>query len=157
MGSMCGEVCPFPHREFQAALEKTHKINDKSSPEQHSEWLREWFNGDKDATYDLRVQLCQDLSKQSVEDTSVEWDESEFPYRTVGTVMLPARQDVFGAERRALWDDHMKLNVWYGLEEHRPLGSVNRPRKELYQHSSQFRSTTNAAPLKMVSSIDQIP
>lgn len=148
----------FPTGEYQAALEKSHKITDSSSPEQHSQWLKEWFrDGKQDATYDLRVQLCQSLSAQPVEDASVPWDETAFPFQTVGQVVLPAGQDPFAAERRAFWDDHMKLNVWYGLEEHRPLGSVNRLRKELYQRSSGFRSHMNDADLKEVSSIDQIP
>lgn len=156
-GPYVAKYALFPTGKFQEVLTQSHQIRDESSPEQHSAWLREWFNGDKDAAYDLRVQLCQDLSKQAVEDTSVQWDESEFLFRTVGKVVLPVGQDVFGADRRALWDDHMNLNVWYGLEEHRPLGSVNRLRKELYQRSSRFRSEMNAADLKLVDSVDEIP
>lgn len=146
----------FPTGEYQAALEKSHQIKDSSSPEQHSEWLREWFLN-KEATYDLRVQLCHDLNVQPVEDASVEWDEEKYPYKTVGKVVLPAGQDVFSADRRNMWDEHMKLNVWYGLEEHRPLGSVNRLRKGLYQRSSGFRSQTNATQFKEVSSVHEIP
>lgn len=147
----------FPTGEYQAALEKSHKITGSSSPEQHSEWLREWFRGTQDATYDLRVQLCQNLRAQSVEDASLAWDETAFPYQTVGKVVLPAGQDVFSSDRRTFWDDHMKLNVWYGLEEMRPLGSVNRLRKELYQRSAGFRGHINAAEYTDVSSVDQIP
>lgn len=156
-GSYVAKYALFPTGEHQAALAKSHRITDSSSPEQHSEWLREWFRGDKDATYDFRVQLCQNLTSQSVEDTSVQWDETAFPFRTVGKVTLFAGQDVFGADRRAFWDDHMKLNVWYGLKDHQPLGSVNRLRKELYQRSSGFRAHTNAAGIKDVSTVDQIP
>jgi len=156
-GPYVAKYALFPTGEFQQALAESHQIGDDSSPEQHSEWLSTWFTGDKDATYELRVQLCHDLSKQAVEDTSVQWDESEFPFETVGKVVLPVGQDVFGAQRRAVWDDHMKLNVWHGLEEHRPLGSVNRLRKELYQRSSKFRSEMNAAEFKSVTSVDEIP
>lgn len=156
-GPYIAKYALFPTGEFQTALTKSHAITEDSSPEQHSQWLKEWFNGTRDATYDLRVQLCQSLSAQPVEDCSVPWDETAFPFQTVGKVVLPAGQNVFSAERRAFWDDHMKLNVWYGLEDHRPLGSVNRLRKELYQHSSGFRSKTNDDDLREVSSVDQIP
>ena len=155
-GPYVAKYALFPTGD-QEVLAKSHQISDESSPEQHSTWLGEWFNGDKEATYDLRVQLCENLDKQSVEDTSVEWDEGDVPFRTVGRVVLPAGQDVFGAERRRVWDDEMKLNVWWGLEEHRPLGSVNRLRRELYQRSAGFRGGMNAAAVKAISSIDEIP
>lgn len=156
-GPYIAKYALFPTGEYQAALEKSHKITDDSSPEQHSKWLKEWFEGTKDATYDLRVQLCQSLRQQPVEDCSVPWDETAFPYRTIGQVVLPPGQDVFSAERRVFWDDGMKLNVWYGLEEHRPLGSVNRLRKELYHRSQDFRGKTNGKEVRLVSSVDEIP
>lgn len=155
-GPYVAKYALFPTGEFQEALAKSHQISEDSSPEQHSKWLKEWFEG-KEATYDLRVQLCQSISAQSVEDTSVAWDETAFPFRTVGEIVLPAGQDVFSSERRTFWDEHMKLNVWYGLEEMRPLGSVQRLRKELYNRSQGFRSKTNNSKIEEVSSIDQIP
>lgn len=155
-GPYVAKYALFPTGDFQAALAKSHKISGDSSPEQHSQWLKEWFSS-KEATYDLRVQLCQSIDAQSVEDTGVAWDETAFPYRTVGKVVLSAGQDVFSAERRTFWDEHMKLNVWYGLEEMRPLGSVQRLRKELYNRSQDFRSHTNNSKIEEISSIDQIP
>lgn len=156
-GPYIAKYALFPTGEYQAALEKSHKITDSSDPEQHSKWLKEWFNGTKDATYDFRVQLCQSLSQQPVEDCSIPWDETAFPFRTIGQVILPPGQDVFSAQRRLFWDDEMKLNVWYGLKEHQPLGSVNRLRKELYKRSSQFREKTNAKEVRIISSAEEIP
>ncbi|KAK5957120.1 hypothetical protein OHC33_001489 [Knufia fluminis] len=156
-GPYVAKYALFPTGQYQSALEESHRITEGSSPEQHSEWLKEWFNGERDATYDLRVQLCEDVGVQSVEDASVQWDEGRYPFRTVGSVVLPVGQDVFGAERRAFWDDGMKLNVWYGLEEHRPLGSVNRLRRELYANSVAFRGDMNAKEVRAVGSVDEIP
>lgn len=154
----------FPTSSQQTALANSHQIDDTSSPEQHSLWLRDWFlpnvnntSSGVPATYDLRVQLCESLDSQPVEDASVEWDEERFPFRTVAKITLPAGQDVFSPERRRIWDENMKLNVWYGLEEHRPLGSVNRLRKELYERSADFRSRVNAEAFKGVSQVDEIP
>lgn len=155
-GPYVAKYALFPTGDYQEALAKSHKVSGESSPEQHSRWLKEWFTS-KEATYDLRVQLCQNINAQSVEDTSVAWDEQAFPFRTVGKVVLPAGQDVFSAERRIFWDDHMKLNVWFGLEEMMPLGSVQRLRKELYNRSQGFRSRTNNSKIEEVNSIDQIP
>jgi hypothetical protein len=131
------------------------KIEDSSDPEQHSKWLRDYF-ANNDMTYELRVQLCQDLEKQPVEDTSVEWDENQFPFQTVGKVVFP-KQESFGSARRSFWDDHMKLNVWAGSDQHRPLGSVNRLRKSLYDRSQKKRFDMNNADVMEVMMIEQLP
>ena len=146
----------FPTGKFQQDLAEQATISDGSSREQHSIWLREYFQS-HDAEFDFRVQLCRNLEDQSVEDTSVTWDEEKYPFETVAKVTLPKGQDVFDSKRRAFWDDHMKLNTWYGLEAHKPLGSVNRLRKNLYQASVKKREAINATRVELVSSIDQIP
>lgn len=155
-GDYIAKYALFPTGDLQVQLAEWAKVTDSSSREQHSEWLRSYFK-DHDAVFDFRVQLCQDLRKQSVEDCSQEWDENEFPFETVGQVVLPKGQDVFDAARRAFWDDRMKLNTWYGLEAHRPLGSANRLRKELYRASANRREQINAVETQVVSDIAQIP
>lgn len=154
-GEHVAKYALFPTGNFQQELEK-QKIDDKSDFDQHSIWLRDYFK-QHDAEYDFRIQLCRNLDDQSVEDCSKPWDEEKYPFETVAKVALPKGQDVFDSKRRTFWDDHMKLNVWYGLEAHRPLGSVNRLRKSLYQRSVAKREELNAIETEVVSSIDQIP
>lgn len=154
-GDYVAKYALFPTGRLQQELE-SQKVNESSDPEVHSHWLRAYFK-EHAAEYDFRVQLVQDIDAQSVEDTSMEWDEKKYPYETVARVSIPAGQDVFDAKRRAFWDDHMKLNVWYGLEEHRPLGSVNRLRKAVYQTSATERQKLNAVEVVPVSSVDEIP
>ncbi|KAK9412769.1 putative Catalase [Seiridium unicorne] len=136
-------------------LEKL-KITDDADPEQHSKWIREYF-ASRDATYDLRVQLCQSTRSQPVEDASVQWDETAFPFQTVAKVVFPAGQDSFSTDRRLFWEESMRLNVWYGLKEHQPLGSVNRLRRKMYELSEQFRGKHNASSIVDLKSVDQIP
>jgi len=142
----------------EAMLKKVEgmDVTEDSDPEVLSTWLREYFR-DNNAEYDLRVQVCKDIEAQSVENTGMEWSEDRYPFETVGKVVLPKGQDPFSAKRRAAWDDGMRLNVWYGLEEHRPLGSANRLRKELYETSSRNREEMNARTPKDIRSIDEIP
>ena len=87
----------------------------------------------------------------------MEWDEDKHPFQTVAQVVLPKGQDVFDAKRRVFWEDRMKLNPWYGLDAHRPLGSANRLRKSLYQRSLARRNELNASEAEVVSSVQQIP
>ena len=155
-GEYIAKYALFPTGDFQDQLAEKAKIDDNSEPDQHSAWLREYFQS-HDAEFDFRIQLCQDLSEQSVEDTSKPWDEGKYPFETVAKVVLPRGQDVFEPKRRVFWDDNMKLNTWYGLETHKPLGSVNRLRKKVYQASVAKRAEINATEVFAVSSIEQIP
>lgn len=155
-GEYVAKYAIFPTGKFQQELADKNKIDDKSDPDQHSQWLREYFQSN-DAEFDFRIQLCRDLNEQPVEDCAVQWNEQKFPFETVAKVTLPKGQDVFEPKRRAFWDDHMKLNTWYGLEAHRPLGSVNRLRKDLYAASVKKREEINATDVDLVSRIDQIP
>ncbi|KAJ9615438.1 hypothetical protein H2200_001513 [Cladophialophora chaetospira] len=146
----------FPTGETQRRLSEK-SMEEGSDPEQHSIWLQDFFSHN-DATYDLRVQLCENLQDQPVESCAEEWDEEKYPFQTVARVVFPQGQDCFDAKRRTFWEERMGLNVWYGLDEHRPLGSANRLRKRLYQESQRFRRKLNAeGELVEVSSIDQIP
>lgn len=154
-GDFVAKYALFPVGKLQASLADRFKIGDESDPEQHSIWLADYF-AEHDAEYEFRVQLCCDIKKQSVEDCSVAWNEEEFPFQTVGKVTIP-KQESFGAARRTFWEDHMKLNVWYGLDAYRPLGSVNRLRKELYKASVQKREALNANEVTEIKSIDEIP
>jgi hypothetical protein len=74
----------------------------------------------------------------------------------VGQVVFPS-QDSFSSARRTFWDDRMKLNIWAGSDEHRPLGSVNRLRKQLYEMSQRKRSDLNNTEIVDVKTIEQIP
>ncbi|GAM83000.1 hypothetical protein ANO11243_009860 [Dothideomycetidae sp. 11243] len=146
----------FPAIQSQRDLGDSASITEHSDREQHSIWLSDHFR-EHDAVYEFRVQLCRDLSKQSVEDASMEWDEKQYPFETVATITFPRGQDVGSHQRRAFWDDRMALNVWHGLEAHQPLGSVNRLRKSLYAVSVAKRVEMNSTPIEPVSNMDQIP
>lgn len=155
-GPYVAKYALFPSTQMQSDLASSAQITSSSSPEQHSQWLRDFF-ATHSAEYELRIQLCQSLREQAVEDTGLPWDETAFPFQTVGTVTIPAGQDSFDAKRRTFWEDSMKCNVWYGLESMRPLGSVNRLRRNLYKMSVAKREETNVTEVKYVDSIDQIP
>lgn len=155
-GDYVAKYALFPTGKFQEELANKAQISEASDREQHSIWLRDFFDS-HDASFDFRIQLCQDLEEQNVEDCSKAWDEQKYPFETVAKVVLPKGQNVFDSGRRAFWDDSMKLNVWYGLEVHRPLGSVNRLRKSVYQASVKKREGLNANKVRLIKDIDEIP
>ncbi|WP_443747401.1 catalase family protein [Asticcacaulis solisilvae] len=88
--------------------------------------------------WELRVQLCTDLEAMPVENAARVWPENESPYVAVATVKVEP-QTAWSEARSAAIDDGMSFSPWHGLEAHRPLGSVNRLRKSVYEASARAR------------------
>jgi hypothetical protein len=91
--------------------------------------------------FDVQVQLCTDLTQMPVEKTTVVWPESLSPFVTVAKLRLP-QQDI-GGEDNFERMDKASISPWRVTEEHRPLGSIMRSRKEVYRQSSILRHQTN--------------
>ncbi|MFK4874856.1 catalase family protein [Novosphingobium sp. ZW T3_23] len=94
----------------------------------------------------FEVQLRRDAQSQPIEDASVEWKEDEAPFVQVATLLLPPQDSWSEAQVRAV-DEGMRFSVWTGLAAHRPLGGINRARRDTYRHSSDFRAAANGCPL----------
>lgn len=111
---------------------------------------------EQDSVWELRVQLCTDLEKMPVEDTSVVWDEKESPYVAVARLTVPAQ---LGWERGL--SEHQEQAVayspWHGLAAHQPIGGVNRARKPTYERSVQFRGERNGCPVHELRAIGDLP
>jgi hypothetical protein len=91
--------------------------------------------------FDFQVQLCADLDQMPVDKTTVLWPESLSPYVTVAKLRLP-QQDI-GGEDNFEKMDKTSMAAWRVTEEHRPLGSIMRSRKEAYRQSSILRHQVN--------------
>lgn len=98
-----------------------------------------------DAVWEVRVQLCRDLARQPVEDPTVEWDESEAPFVRVA-LLRAAAQDSWAHSLVERVDEAMRFSVWTGIEAHRPLGNINRARRDTYRHSADYRAAFNGCP-----------
>ncbi|WP_308814607.1 catalase family protein [Sphingomonas sp. GV3] len=97
------------------------------------------------AEWEFRVQLCRDLERQPVEDPTIEWDEKEAPFIRVATVRARA-QDSWDPALVETVNERMRFSVWTGLAAHRPLGNINRARRDTYRHSADFRARFNGCP-----------
>lgn len=87
----------------------------------------------------------------------MEWNEEKCPFETVARVVLPKDQDAFDAQRRVFWENRLNLDPRYGVDTHRPLGSVNRLRKMLYQRSVARRNGLNGCQAYVISDVGQMP
>jgi len=111
---------------------------------------------EQDSVWEVRVQLCTDLEKMPVEDTSVVWDEKVSPYVAVARLTVLAQ---LGWERGL--SEHQEQAVayspWHGLTAHQPIGGVNRARKPTYERSVQFRGERNGCPVHELRAIGDLP
>ncbi len=95
-----------------------------------------------DGLWELRVQLCTDVDAMPIEDASVPWPEDKSPFITVAHISAP-RQVAWSKARSVAIDDGMSFNPWHGLAAHRPLGSIMRVRKVVYDVMSKIRARQN--------------
>lgn len=107
---------------------------------------------DRDADYELQVQLCTDTDKMPIENALTEWPEDESPYRTVARLHIPA-QDAYA---NAYLEEALSFAPTHSLAAHRPMGGINRARLAAYGVMSDLRRKTNGAPTSEPQSIDDL-
>lgn len=91
----------------------------------------------EDAFFELTVQFQTNARTMPIEDASVEWSERESPYVPLARIRIPKQAiDQGDTESRC---ESIAFNPWHALPAHRPLGNMNRARKEIYRAMAAFR------------------
>jgi hypothetical protein len=120
------KYCLTPSSEMQRKL-----CEETTRPEDGSDILHRWlqnYHANHEAEYLFQVQLLENLEEQPVEYAGAIWNEQKYPWQTVAKVVFP-KQDSFDFERKTFWEDHIRVDPWYGLKSLQPLGSSNRLRR----------------------------
>ena len=94
------------------------------------------------ACFVLQIQRQNANRFMPIEDTSIEWKESDAPFQTVARINVPPQD--FDTPSQNLACDNLSFSPWHGIEEHRPIGGINRLRKAVYDSVSQYRHSRNA-------------
>lgn len=120
-------------------------------------------NADKNYLRDnLRAELtnktaCMEFLVQpkaagmNIEDSRKEWREEDAPFIKVATINIrslgpnDAEAD-YALRSKDEFCQNAAFNPWHGIEDHRPLGAVNRSRKHIYKTISDIRRTMNETP-----------
>jgi catalase len=92
---------------------------------------------DQDVHFELQVQLRTVVETMPIEDATVVWPEKESPFRTVARLTLHDPDIANPAWEAAC--KGLAFTVWHAIPEHRPLGGINRLRKDVYRLSSTWR------------------
>jgi hypothetical protein len=93
----------------------------------------------KDICFDFQIQVrstsqLTDL-ENDIEDACKAWPD---PFVTVARITIPSSQDPASQERMEFCES-LFYTPWHGLDEHRPLGGINRLRKDVYEKSADMR------------------
>jgi len=94
--------------------------------------------GGKDICFDFQIQVRradQLKPEDDIEDACRAWDD---PFVTVARIAIPSTQDIASPERQEFCET-LFYTPWHGLDEHRPLGSINRLRQAVYEKSAELR------------------
>lgn len=97
----------------------------------------------QEVLFEFQIQLRTSERTMPIEDATIEWPESESPYRTVAHLLLP-RQEIAPLRHNADFQN-LSFNVWHALAAHRPLGGINRVRRRAYPLSAAWRRQQTAA------------
>jgi hypothetical protein len=136
---------------------QNRRLPHNGRPDAHREMIADFFSqNNAQAEYEIRAQLCTNTETMPIEDATVHWPEEESLPRGVARITF-GEQHSDGVYRRAFGDDVLSFNSWRGLVAHRPLGSINRLKKRVYDASSDYRHMVNNAPQKEPTSIDDLP
>lgn len=106
------------------------------TPNYYHETFQEHLD-DREVCYNYFVQLQMDPYKQPIENPQEFWNESETPSILVAKVRFDKGQDLGKNDPIC---ERLTFHPWNTLEEHRPLGEVNRARLHIYQASADERS-----------------
>jgi hypothetical protein len=79
-----------------------------------------------------------------VEDSRIEWKESEAPFYKLATIRVPSQ--TFDTPEQNIFCENLSFTPWHALPDHKPLGVTNRLRKVIYDHISRVRHEMNGAP-----------
>ena len=95
-----------------------------------------------EACFDFMIQFQTNSDSMPIENASVEWKESESPYHPVARIRIPKQRiDEPDHIRRC---EEVAFNPWHCLPDHRPLGNMNRARREIYPAMVEFRRAPRA-------------
>lgn len=120
----------------------------------HQDFLRHTMVkhlAEQPACFNFMVQTQTNPDTMPVEDASIEWPQSQSPYVTVATITIP--NQTFNTASHLSQCEQMTFNPWNGLQEHQPLGGINRVRKLIYQQLGKYRQQHNQSNIHPSSSI----
>ena len=99
-----------------------------------------------EARFDFLVQIQIDPVAMPVENPTVPWDETVSPYIKVASIRIPVQS--FESDEQMAFGENLSYTPWHSLPDHRPLGGINRTRREVYAAIAARRHDLNGVPMR---------
>jgi hypothetical protein len=119
----------------------------KRTPDYLKDLVKGWIEH-RPAAFDLFLQKRlldgRELRNMPIEDYAVAWDERQSVPIRVGRLSIPAQRVDDEFERK--YGEPMVFSPWNTTRDFRPLGSLNRARRVVYQLSSSRRGGATVSP-----------
>ena len=115
---------------------------DNPSPNYLREALDQSLNGEQDVCFDFKIQVRSvEEGDLNIEDATTSWSPEEHRYVDVAriTIKVPQLTDTPEAREHC---EKLAFSPWHSLADHRPLGGINRLRREVYSASAKHRDTS---------------
>jgi len=141
-GSWMAKFALAPVSESLLALRGAPLSNDDDAQRQA---LTAYFAG-QGGEWELRSQLCTDLDRMPIEDASIDWPQELSPYVAVARLAVAPQQSWDPVASPRL-EDEIAFDPWNCLAAHRPLGAINRARREVMKVSREARASFNRCPI----------
>lgn len=100
------------------------------------------------ACMQLAVQLQDATKVMPIEDATVLWKESDSPFIPVANISI--LKQTFDAAAQQQFCENLSFSPWNALDEHRPIGALNRARKFVYEASSNYRHKLNGTEVPQI-------
>ena len=89
------------------------------------------------------MRVLESQANEPVENPSIEWKTQ---FSKLATISIP--QQEFSTDEMDTFAEHLSFSPWHSLQEHAPLGGINRARKVIYQASANKRHEKNQQPMQ---------
>lgn len=103
--------------------------------------LRDPNKGPVVYTFEAQVRSISSITDPAteIENASLDWpDEKAYPFHPLATLTIPLQEFESPEQRKKC--ERLVFTPWHGLQDHQPLGGINRLRRAVYEASAMFRN-----------------
>jgi hypothetical protein len=121
---------------FPQNTDKTNNINQADPDYLKKQLITDLKKGD--VSLDFMVQFQTDPEKMPIENPTIIWVST---FQKVATIKI--KQQNFDLPAQNEYGENLSFTPWHCIEDHKPLGGVNRARKVVYEEVAKFRRDRN--------------
>ncbi|MGP6085887.1 hypothetical protein [Antarctobacter jejuensis] len=92
--------------------------------------------GKAEARFTFGVVIQRNTVRHPVEDASVDWEAAGAEFIPLAELILPRQDNTPEQDAQA---ESSRFSPWMSLPEHRPLGAINRARRDIYRAMAEAR------------------